>query len=499
MRWTVLLLVLGLLVVGGIPACGGGGTETGDPGEEVPCEPTGVLRRLAAAGQAAPGTAGVFAAFPLQPPLAAARNGWAGFVAPTTDATKSQVCYVVQPNGTMVEAFAVGDIVPDAGGGTISALEAVRVNPGGRVVVLVSIAGDGGGRTRGLLTAVVSGGVAADKDDVLYNAGAATPLGGDFSDFIEENLFLADDGFTFVEATTTTGDEGLFRIDSDGTPVELLAGTGTGLPGAVQVDTIEDVTLGPSAARYAFLSHRNDGDAGIYTATLGLPGFVEIVEEGDTVDVHTIQDLPVGQALSLSGSGWVYFRARSVLLLDLLLVGAPASDPLVLVTEGQEEPNTEGNVEDPRWLRNHFDAQGYMFTADLSANAFGISIGIWGVSDANLNARFLIANGGTAQALQAGEEFGPSFPGLGAANRYDVGPAASLAFANVLNSGRSGLFWRLPGVSCLITTVAIGGQSVSGDTFNSTNEWFAAAAEDVIVFRAPLVTAGSGVFRQGPN
>jgi hypothetical protein len=498
MRLAALLLLLGLAVVGGLPACGGGGGGD-DSGGDDSCVPIGVRRRLAAAGEPAPGTGGNFAPFGLQPPLAAARGGWVAFVAPTTDATKTSVCYVAQPDGTLVEAFAVGDTVPDASGGTISSIDAVRVNPGGLVLVLVSIAGDGGGRTRGLLTALVAGGTAGSKNDVLYDGSSAVPLNGNFSDFVAKNLFLADDGYTFVEATTTTGDEGIFRIDADGTPMDMLAGTGTNVSGSAAVDTIEEVALGPGAARIAFLTERNDGDAGIYTITIGLAGIVEIVEEGDAVDTHTLADLPAGQALTLSANGWVYFRAETTMLLDLLMVGAPASTPIVLVEEGTEEPNTEGTFEDPRWLRNHFDAEGFMFTSELGTNVFGITIGIWGVSDANLLPRFLIANGGTAQALQEGEEFGANFPGLGAAGRFDLGPAASLAFANVLNSGRSGLFWRLPSVACLITTIAVSGETHANDTFNSTNAWFAAAARDVVVFRAPLVTAGSGIFRQGPN
>ena len=68
-----------------------------------------------------------------------------------------------------------------------------------------------------------------------------------------------------------------------------------------------------------------------------------------------------------------------------------------------------------------------------------------GVTDDNFDPRPLVSNGGTSAGMADGEALGPVFPGLGDTSRFDVANPAQIGFANAMNSGRTGVFWRLPG------------------------------------------------------
>ena len=68
----------------------------------------------------------------------------------------------------------------------------------------------------------------------------------------------------------------------------------------------------------------------------------------------------------------------------------------------------------------------------------------------------------------------------------------------MLNSGRPGAFWLLPNLG--LFTIAAGGQDIpgGGDTFGGQSTWRTTTATNVMLFRAPVTTAGSGIFRRGP-
>ena len=492
MRWKFFAL-LALVLAGGLPACGGGGGGSTDEG----CTAPGVIRALAIAGQAAPGTAGNFSVFPIDPAMAVAPGGWAVFVADTSDAAMGQVLYVALPDGTVLPAFARGETVPDAAGGTIDEILAARVN-GGRLLAYVTITGDGGGRTRGLLSALVAGGTVTEKNDVVYSGAAAPDLTGTFAAFVPDSLYLVGTTFVLFGGTTTTAQEGLFRVAVDGTSLTRLVGTGSAVTGGT-IDTIEAFGVDVNAAWYAFVTERTDNSLAVYVSQIGASGFAELIEEGDTLGGGTVMDLPSGQPLAVDALGRVLFRAVNSMGLDYLMVGAAGYPPEVIVEEGQEDAQwSGGDLEDPRWIRNYPGVVAPMMQADVSANANGIVFAVYGVTSLTEDPTLALYNGRPApEDLGTTERFSSIFPGLGGAGRFDVAGVGELAFANVLNSGRGGVFWLRPG--CGLFTLAVGGATApGGDTYAGTDLWRVTTAADVVLFRAPLVGAGSGIFRRGP-
>ena len=160
---------------------------------------------------------------------------------------------------------------------------------------------------------------------------------------------------------------------------------------------------------------------------------------------------------------------------------------------------TDGRYGDLDWAHNSRGSTFPFFIAELGTNSNGISFGIFLLTD---------LAGGTALAMWdtrnaptgfgASVRFTSTYPGLAGAGRRDADTSASLAFANVLNNGQPGAFWLLPNSG--LFTIAAGGQTIpgGGDTFGSLSTWRTTTALQVMLFRAPVVGAGSGVFRRGP-
>ena len=97
-----------------------------------------------------------------------------------------------------------------------------------------------------------------------------------------------------------------------------------------------------------------------------------------------------------------------------------------------------------------------------------------------------------------GLRFTSTYPGLAGQGRRDADTAASLAFANVMSNGQPGAFWLIPNLG--LFTIAVGGQNIpgGGDTFAGLNSWRTTTTTGVMLFRAPVTGAGSGIFRRGP-
>ena len=139
------------------------------------------------------------------------------------------------------------------------------------------------------------------------------------------------------------------------------------------------------------------------------------------------------------------------------------------------------------------------FMAELGTNSNGISFGIFLLTDLAGGTALAMWDTRNAPAgLGAGLRFTSTFPGLAGQGRRDADTTASLAFANVLNNGQPGAFWLLPNLG--LFTIAASGQTLpdGGDTYASLNTWRTTTAKDVMLFRAPVTGAGSGIFRRGP-
>ncbi len=496
MRFVPVAL-LGLILVCGLAACGGGGSE--EPPE--PSAP-GVLRTLALQGQAAPETTGNFAAFETDPPMDVAVGGWSVFVANTTDAAAARCAYVAQPSGSLLLAFRTGETVPDADGGTISDIDAVWITEDGLVLAYVGIAGDGGGRTEGLLSARVSGGAIVDKHDVLYDQRPMidVQMTGSLDDIVDELAVLMDDGWVFVPVVTTTAEHALLRVFSDGTSLTSLVKDGDSLATGDTFVALHALGVDPIGNRYTFVAERQDASYGIYIGVVGIDTlYARVIEEGDDLSEGVATEIPGPQPLLIDTSGRVLFKAVSSENEDHLCVGASAFPPGFLAVEGDVDTWTDGLYEDLDWLHNQRGSSLPLFMGEIGTNTFGISFGIFAATD---------LLGGTALAMWdtrevpagvgSGLRFTSTYPGLAGQGRRDADTNGSFAFANVLNNGQPGAFWLLPGAG--LFTIALGGQTIpgGGDTFDGLNSWRTTTATNVMLFRAPVAGAGSGIFRRGP-
>jgi len=485
------LVLMGLCLA----SCGGGGGEP-DPGPSAP----GVLRLLALQGEPAPETAGLYAAFPTDPPMDVAPGGWAAFVASTTDPAVPEAAYLVEPDATIHLAWGVGDVVPDAGGGTISGVNSVRVTSQGLLLVHVSITGDAGLRTQGLLSARVTGGAVTDRNDVLYDQRDMTDVGltGLLSNIDDTFTRLLNDGTVFADVDTSLGEEAVLRVLADGTDVSSLVQTDDALSGGDTFVSLQAFDVDAVGNRFTFLAERQDGSSGLYVGVVGIVLYSRLFEEGDALSEGVADDLPVLQPLAIDTTGRVLFKAVSDVPEDHLCVVASGFAPAFLAVEGDQDVWTEGLFEDLAWLNNQRGTTVPMFQADLGPNAQGVSFGIFAITDLAGDPTLAMWDGRDAPAgLGANLRFTSTFPGLAGAGRRDVSSGGALAFANVLNSGRPGAFWLFPGN---LFTIAAGGLDIpgGGDTFGGLSTWRVTATTNVMLFRAPVTSAGSGIFRRGP-
>lgn len=492
------LRLMAVLAVGLLAACGGGGG--GD--DPAPCAKAGTLRALALQGAPAPGTAGNFGPFAAGMLMDAAAGGWSVFASGTTDATALRGCWVAQPDGTLLNVWKSGETVPDAGGGTITDFSLVRTNAAGHVVVGVTITGDAGGRTFGLLSAQVVGGAVTAKNDLVYHLRdmGASGLSGLLSDIDEARVILTDDGRTFFAGTTASG-EALWVVNLDGSGLDVQVKTGDTLPGSVTALDLKAVGVSKNGNRYAFVADIGGAfEDRLYDGTTGGSTFAAIAADsaglpggGSVVEVHA------GGPLLVYDSGSVLWRAQGSLsgVDDVLLVGNSIQPFTVLARSGSLAPTAGGGVFGSLELLQH-EPEGVlpMFRAQIVGAPNGVDFATYGIASGLALAFYE----GRAAPSDLGESasFTDTVPGLGAPPYVDLSRDGAFAFAGLLSNGTSGIFWLVP--NCGFFTVAkSGGPAPGGDTFGAFSPSATrTAADGVVLFRAPLSSAGSGVFRQGP-
>ena len=180
----------------------------------------------------------------------------------------------------------------------------------------------------------------------------------------------------------------------------------------------------------------------------------------------------------------------------------PDQPDFLIAREGDADSQFTGGVFGPLdWLRNAAETSNPMFQANLSG-AQGITFGIYTLESldfttSQVRLALAVYNGRPVSSTST-ERFSSTFPGLSAAGQLDTSPGADLAFANVLSpSGDTGLFWLVRGLGLFST--AVPGDTIpgSGDTFGSDTGYRSTTAEGVVLFRAPVDGAGSGIFRRG--
>lgn len=489
-------------------ACGGGG---GGDGGGTPCTKPGTLREIALQGQPAPGTAGNYQALGSGMLMDCAEDGWSVFVAGTTDAANALCLFVVQPDGSVLKAFATGEVVPNAGGGTISGFQVARVNGSGQILTEVTITGDGGGRTFGLLTAQVIAAAVTNKVPLVYHQQDMTVTGvdGALTDLDESRIWFLDDGRTFFGGTTSDPAEALWIVNLDGGSLECLLATGDALPDLgnpnVACLDIEAVGVDQLGNRYAFVA-----DVGgmfeerLYIGSTTVSGYAEVAsdgndlpaggKEGDVLECHA------GGPILLYNDGNVVWKAQGTVGVpdDVILSGNAVAPYFELARSGYFAPGASGGVFGDLDLLNHRQESEFpQMVCEL--------IGVPGGADF---ATYAFTGGGPLLSIFEGRAAPPDFgatttfsdqlPGLRAAQTFDVATDGSFAFAGVMQNMSNGMFWLVPGCGTF-TLAKPGGSTPGGDTFGAFAPQATHTCHDgVVLFRSLLTTAGSGLFRQGP-
>lgn len=496
------LTLLALLLA---PACGGGGDDSAS--DPAPCTKPGALRALAVQGQPAPGTAGNFGPFPSANVLMdAAAGGWCAFVAPTTDPAVARALYVALPDGAVLDVWKSGTVVPDAGGGTIQDFLLVRVNPAGHVLAEVSIAGDLGGRTFGLLSAQVVGGVVTARNDVIYSGQdmGASGVTGALSDIDEARTFLVEDGRVFFGGVTGVV-EAFWQVNLDGSGLAAQVATGFPVPGpgSLSVNDLKAVGVSRDGNRFAFVAEVGGVNANrLLAGTTGSTIYATIAVDGGGLPTGggTLLQVHAGGPLLVYNSGSVVWRARGTLVApdDIILLGNSVVPFTTMARSGQLVPTTTSAVYGSLELLQHGrEALMPMMRAQIVGLSNGIDFATFALDGVN---QFLALYEGRPAPSDLGQTttFTDTVPGLGQAPYVDVARDGSLAVAALLANGTSGIFWLIP--NCDLFTVAASSQPApGGDTFGPfTPSTTHTTADGVVLFRAALTTAGSGIFRQGP-
>jgi hypothetical protein len=502
-RIAALLLVL--LPLGLASSCGGSG------GGDTPaaCTKPGTLRVIALQGQPAPDTVGNFTGFPVGLAMDVAVAGWGVFVAGTTDPAVPNGVFVVLPDGTVHLAFRQGEPVPDAAGGTISGFGSVRVNAAGQILVRVSIAGDGGGRDFGLLTAQVVGGSVTGKNDVVYESQDMSGVGlsGALQTIDESRTFFVDDGRVYFAGSTTTSEEGFWSVNVDGSNLALRIGTLSSVPPEpLGVFDLKACGVSRDGNRLAFVVDVGGQDR-LYSGLASNTTYGLIAADGGGLAATpprfgTIAEVHAGGQLLVYDSGAVLWKARGSVGSpdDVLLLGSDTVQYVALARSGDFAQQAGGGTFGTLDLIQHrAQTAGPLLDAGLVGVPNGVDSALYGlVTNPPSLAMF--------EGRPAPEDLGQAttftdtdtFPGLNTPGYADVARDGGFAFAAALQNGTSGIFWLLP--NCGLFTVAASGQPApGGDTFGAFFPQATRTTHDgVVLFRAPLATAGSGIFRQGP-
>ncbi len=489
------------LVVAPLVGCGGGGSSSSN----TPAQP-GVGRTLALEGATAPGGAGLFGAFPTAPPMAVADGGWSVFVAPTTGL--GDVAYAASPAGALIRVFAQGDPAPDLGVGSIGPIRHVWINSTGVVLALVDVNGSVTADA-GLVTARVDTGVATEVHGAIYTGTdmSSTSISGTLVSFEARAIHLGAVTGVFFEGATDVLESAFWRVNADGTGLARLVGTGDPLPGALNVASVYAADVDASGTVFAFIAERTDIGAtlGIYTGTVGSFTFGEVAAEGDDLlPPDVLASLPAFQPLLVypgSSTTTVLYEAVSDGGDDYLLYGIPGQPDYRVARQGDLESLANETLGSLAWLRNQRGAAHPLFQASLLGAPASFAVFSLEAIDFSTTAVTLglpVFDGRPAPGGDS-QSFGPIFPGLNVEGLVDASAGGNLAFSNLLQpSGETGLFWELRGVG--IYTTARAGYTIpgGGDTFANDPAWRSTTASGVILYRAPVSGAGSGIFRRGP-
>lgn len=499
MRRTALFAAL-LVLAACVTACGGGGG--GDPAPTPTPGQPGTLRTIAVQGDMAPEGAGTFLAFPVATPLSAAEGSWGAFVADTS--LDGRVAYVVAPNAELVPVFSEGDAAPGLATGSLGDIHQVWVNDSGLLLALVSVVGNGSGISEGLVSARVDGGVVSDVNDVVYQ-GATTPSGA-LDAFDAKFTFLTAGGEVFFRAVTSTA-SGFWKVAPDGSGLAQLVASGEGAPGGRTIVEVYSTGVATNGSQFTFVAETDgiqDRD-GIFVGSVGSGLYGQVAVTGDPLAAGEFVGLiPYDQPLVVYGGGvpTVLYKCQSNLGEDHLILGVPDDPDYLIAREGDREGSFTGGTFGPlSWLNNAPGTTNPMFQAGLS-DAQQITFGIYTLESLDfttgrVNLALAVYNGRQVSSTSS-QRFSTTFPGLAAANLVDVSSGADLTFANVMSpSGDTGLFWLVRGRG-LFTTAAPGATIPGGgDSFGADTGYRSTTAENVVLFRAPLETAGSGIFRRG--
>ena len=503
-----LTTVVCLLALCALAACGGGGGggDGADPGAP------GGLRALAVEGEAAPDTAGVFLAFPTFPYMDVAAGGWAAFVGLTDDATFSEVLYVVQPDATMVRVFAKTEAVPGLGDGTIASIQHLWMGADGTILAFVTVTGNSNGVTFAVLAADVAGGMVSNQTLVIAHKADISALHGSFAGAVLDTL----DGVTarretdgtlwFIGTDSVGGDSHLFSVDKDGSSLALRTRTGQALNTGV-VLTVDAFGVDATGSHYATVVTSDGGIGSLLVTDLsGAPFTTEIVQgAGLTSGGGVLDNVHKGGRINCNSAGGVIWMGEGsnqaiddvVLFFQNSLSPQP---PTVLARTADSAPNTGGGqLSSMNMLNTAPFARFSQFHSTLIGAQQPINSGTFAILSLagalQLDTSSAIVSGGAPQAA--------AYVSLRQTIRgYDEVSADGSFLIALRWLATSALYWGVReanGAVVVYPVAAQGGAAPNGDTFGSFETSSAhTIADGVVLFRAPLVTAGSALFLQGP-
>jgi hypothetical protein len=495
-----------------LTACGGGSGGDGGTPAPPPSAP-GTLRTLAVEGQPAPGTNGVFLALPQYPIMDAADGGFCAFVAPTDDSgipAKTEVLYVVQPDAvpTLVEVFAVGDDVPGPSDGTIDGFGSAWMGADGTVLAFVSITGDSFGSTFAVISALVAGGAATAKTDVLYDGDDLTAAGGvatlEGVD-IDSACTASDNTFWFLGQDGVGGPVGLWSVESSGAGLTAHALVGDSLSDFASVTSIDAFGIDDAGSIYCFVATADIGATRrmVVHTTVGSTLNLEFFRTGDVMPsgIGTVLEPHKGGRIIVYGGGEVVWVAQGNQggIDDVLMYFDPIPAPssyAELVRSGDPARDTaNGQHAAIDMLTVAKSCLFPQFEATVLGSGSGVTQGTFGVFDLagnhTLDSSNLVVSGGSVVPAT-------TIDLRNVAQRYTEASAdGSFAFAQAF-SGTSALFWLVRGTGTF-AVAAEGGPAPDGDTFEPFEPSSAhTVADGTVLFRAELTTGGSAILRQGP-